>query len=170
MEYGRLRHIDAELNDGDICASLNKIVGPLLYIIYMGFIRRSASFPWEFGEMEERVITRRDCLRGTAGTALAAALEAGLPAKAKAEPKAKVVLIRHSEVLGRDGGVRAEIIQPMLDEAIKILLEKKEPLGAWKALFKSSDVVGSKSNVWYNLPTPGELEEMGSGINGLLPK
>ncbi len=105
------------------------------------------------------MITRRDFLRGTAGTALAAALEAGLPAKAKAEPKAKVILIRHSEVLGRDGRVRAEIIQPMLDEAIKVLLGKEEPLAAWKALFKSSDVVGIKSNVWYNLPTPAELEE-----------
>ena len=109
--------------------------------------------------MEERVITRRDFLKGTAGAALAAALQPGLPSEAKAEPGAKVVLIRHPEVLGRHGKVRAEIIQSMLDEAVRNLLGKKVTLAAWKTLFKSSDVVGIKSNVWYELPTPGELEE-----------
>jgi hypothetical protein len=46
----------------------------------------------------------------------------------------------------------------MLDEAVKNLLGTNEPMEAWRKLFKSSDVVGIKSNVWNRLPTPKELE------------
>jgi hypothetical protein len=108
--------------------------------------------------MEERVITRRDFLRGAAGTALTAAVGSAIPAAAKAEPKAKVVLIRHAEVLGRNDKLRAEIVQSMLDEAVKALLDEKAPLSAWRRLVKPLDIVGIKSNVWWELPTPKELE------------
>jgi hypothetical protein len=108
--------------------------------------------------MEEKVITRRDFLRGAAGTALAAAVGTAIPAAAKAEPKAKVVLIRHADVLGRHDKLQAEIVQSMLDEAIKALLDEKGPLSAWRKLVKRSDIVGIKSNVWWSLPTPKELE------------
>jgi hypothetical protein len=47
----------------------------------------------------------------------------------------------------------------MLDEAVKTLLSEKEPLAAWRKLFQSSDVVGIKSNEWYRMPTPRELED-----------
>jgi len=109
---------------------------------------------------EERVITRRDFLRKAAGTALAAALGSGLSGEAKGEQKAKVVLIRNAEVLARHDKVRTEVIQSMLDEAVKTLLGENEPLQAWRKLFKSSDVVGIKSNVWGYLRTPKELEEV----------
>ena len=46
----------------------------------------------------------------------------------------------------------------MLDEAVKNLLGTNGPMEAWKKLFKSSDVVGIKSNTWNRLPTPKELE------------
>jgi hypothetical protein len=108
--------------------------------------------------MKERVITRRDFLRGAAGTALAAAAGTAIPAAAKAEAKAKVVLIRHADVLGKQDKLQAEVIQSMLDEAVKALLDEKTPLSAWKKLVKRSDIVGIKSNVWWELPTPKELE------------
>ena len=108
--------------------------------------------------MEERVITRRDFLRGAAGTALAAALGSGIPSEARGEQKSRVVLIRNAEVLGRDDKVQGNILQAMLDEAVKNLLGTKEPREAWQKLFKSSDVVGIKSNEWERLPTPEELE------------
>jgi hypothetical protein len=108
--------------------------------------------------MKERVITRRDFLRGAAGTALAAAAGTAIPAAAKAEAKAKVVLIRHADVLGKQDKLQAEVIQSMLDEAVKALLDEKTPLSAWKKLVKRSDMVGIKSNVWWELPTPKELE------------
>lgn len=54
--------------------------------------------------------------------------------------------------------VQEEILQSMLDEAVKSLLGTDKPMGAWKKLFKSSDVVGIKSNEWQKLSTPKELE------------
>ena len=108
--------------------------------------------------MEERVITRRDFLRGAAGTALDAAMGGGTAEKAEAQPRAKVVLIRQAEVLGRHDKVQAEVVQSMLDEAVRTLLGESDILTAWKKLIQRSDVVGIKSNVWWNLPTPGELE------------
>ena len=97
-------------------------------------------------------------MRGAAGTALTAAVGSAIPAVAKAEPKAKVVLIRHAEVLGRNDKLQAEIVQSMLDEAVKALLDEKAPLSAWRRLVKPLDIVGIKSNVWWELPTPKELE------------
>jgi hypothetical protein len=108
--------------------------------------------------MKAKVITRRDFLRVTAGTAVAAALGSAVSRKARAELTAKVVLIRNAEVLGPQDKVQEEILQSMLDEAVKSLLGVKEPLEAWRKLFKSSDVVGIKSNEWQKLPTPKELE------------
>jgi len=108
--------------------------------------------------MREKTITRRDFLQVTAGTAMAATLAPGLLGEVRAEATAKVVLIRSAEVLGPQDKVQEEVLQSMLDEAVKSLLGVKEPLEAWQKLFKSSDVVGIKSNEWQKLPTPKELE------------
>jgi len=108
--------------------------------------------------MEERIITRRDFLRVAGGTAMAAALGSGILGEARAEATAKVVLIRNAEVLGPQYKVQGEILQSMLDEAVKTLLGANDPLEAWRKLIKSSDVVGVKSNEWGKLPTPKELE------------
>ena len=108
--------------------------------------------------MKEKIITRRDFLLVTAGTAMAATLGSGILREARAEQTAKVVLIRNAEVLGPQDKVQEEILQSMLDEAIKNLVGTDKPTEAWKKLFKNSDVVGIKSNVWARLPTPKELE------------
>jgi hypothetical protein len=107
---------------------------------------------------DNRFITRRDFLRGSAGATLATAWGVGIAGAAKAERKSRVVLIRDSQVLTKEGTVRAEVILSMLDEALKALLAENEPLPAWRKLFKKSDVVGIKSNAWGNMPTPRELE------------
>ncbi len=107
--------------------------------------------------MDERVITRRDFLRSTAGTAVAAALGSGVLREAQAESAAKVVLIRNAEVLEQPDKMQ-EILQSMLDEAVKTLLGTDSPLVAWRKLIKSSDVVGVKSNDWGKLPTPKPME------------
>ena len=108
--------------------------------------------------MEEKIITRRDFLRVAAGTAVAATLGAGIPGETRSEPTAKVVLIRSAGVLGDDDKIQPEILQSMLDEAVKSLLGTDKPVEAWQKLFKSSDIVGIKSNSWPKMPTPKELE------------
>jgi len=109
--------------------------------------------------MDGKSITRRDFLRVAAGSTVAAALGSGILGEARAEPAAKVILIRNIEAVGDQGKMRVEILQSMLDEAVKTLLGTNKPLEAWQKLFKSSDIVGIKSNAWYRLPTPKELEE-----------
>jgi hypothetical protein len=108
--------------------------------------------------MKEKTITRRDFLRVAAGTTIAATLGSGISGEGRTEPLARVVLIRNAEALGDEDKIKGEIVQMMLDEAVKTLLGTKEPLEAWKKLVKSSDVVGIKSNAWNRLPTPKELE------------
>ena len=108
--------------------------------------------------MDGKIITRRDFLRGAAGTAVAAALGPAILAEAQAQPTAKVVLIRNAEVLAQPDKMQG-ILESMLDDAVKTLLGTSDPLEAWRRLIKSSDVVGVKSNHWGRLPTPKPLEE-----------
>jgi hypothetical protein len=108
--------------------------------------------------MGEKTITRRDFLRVAAGTTIAATLGSGTSGEGRTEPLARVVLIRNAEALGEQDKINGEIVERMLDEAVKTLLGTNEPLEAWKKLVKSSDVVGIKSNAWNRLPTPNELE------------
>ncbi len=107
--------------------------------------------------MEEKIITRRDFLRGAAGTAVTAALGPGILGEAQAQPTAKVVLIRNADLLAQPDKMQG-ILQSMLDEGVKTLLGTGSPLEAWRKLIKSSDVVGVKSNHWGKLPTPKPLE------------
>ncbi len=107
---------------------------------------------------EERFVTRRDFMRGTAGAALAAALGAGLSAEAAAPKTARVVLIRDAGAVNDKGEIQGEVVQKMLDEAMTALLEEGDVGRAWAKLIKPADVVGIKSNSWYKLPTPPELE------------
>ncbi len=108
--------------------------------------------------MDEKIITRRDFLGVAAGTAIAATLGAGILGEVKAGPTSRVVLIRNAEVVGSDGQVQGEILQSMLDEAVRTLLGTRDSAEAWQTLIKSSDIVGIKSNSWNRLPTPKELE------------
>jgi len=108
--------------------------------------------------MKTQHLTRRDFLRLTAGTTVAASLGAGIARDARADTAAKVVLIRHAEAVGEQGKMNGEVLQAMLDEAVKTLLGTPEPVDAWRTLVKPSDVVGIKSNAWERLPTPKELE------------
>jgi hypothetical protein len=108
--------------------------------------------------MKEAIITRRDFLRVAAGTAMAATLGGVLIEEARSEATAKVVLIRHADVVGNDGRIRGEIVQSMLDEAVRTLLGTGDPSDGWRSLIKNTDIVGIKSNSWGKLPTPRELE------------
>ena len=108
--------------------------------------------------MNEKDMTRRDFLRVAAGTTAAVTFGSGVLGEAQAEQTAKVVLVRNAEVLKDKEKVQAEVLQSMLDEAVKRLLGANETMEAWKTLIKSSDIVGIKSNSWYRLPTPKELE------------
>lgn len=127
------------------------------------------------GKTKKEHITRRDFLRGTASAALAAAVglplascravaqqagQAEQPAQPPAQPekRARVVLVRDQAAVGEDGTINEEVVGRMLDEAVCALTEKDTPAEAWAQLVKPEDLVGIKTNVWANLPTPPEVE------------
>lgn len=106
--------------------------------------------------MSELVWTRRDLLKAGAGAAVAALAPAVL---AQEKPKrARVVLVRHQELLDAQGRLHENVLMEMLDQAVCALLGVKTPVEAWKRLVKPTDLVGVKSNVWNPLPTPKEME------------
>jgi len=102
----------------------------------------------------EKDITRRDFMKTTAGLALGAAV--GF--KPETQAKATVVLVRDKDVMDSDSNVNEMGIQQMLDNAVMALTGKNDPIRAFHKLVKPDDIVGIKSNVWFHMPTPPELE------------
>ena len=111
--------------------------------------------------MKKRTINRREFIRDGAAAVVAGTLALAFPGKqgAQAAPKTKVVLIRDKDVLDENGAVNASVLQRMLDESLKTLLDEKDAAAAWKRIIKPTDIVGIKTNVWRSLATPPELEE-----------
>ncbi len=115
----------------------------------------------------EKIITRRDFIRGTTYATLATAMGLNFDkpndseAKGRVEPvkRTKVVLIRDADAMDKRGRINAKVIQHMLDRAVTTLLGKESPVEAWRLLVSPSDIVGIKSNVWGPLPTPKEVEQ-----------
>lgn len=107
----------------------------------------------------QKMITRRDFLRGTAYGALTLTLGSSIGGESKGEEKVKVVLIRDQKVIDAQGHINQKIVQRMLDQGVSQLLGENDPVEAWKRLIKPNDIVGIKSNVWFPLPTPEELEQ-----------
>ncbi len=110
--------------------------------------------------MKHKVLTRRDFLKSSASVALAGTLFLNSPVElfAKSKNRTRVVLIRNKDVLDKLNHPREEVVRQMLDEAVTTLLDEKDTIKAWKRLIKPSDIVGIKTNVWYFLHTPRELE------------
>ena len=102
-----------------------------------------------------RIIERREFLKES--TLVAAGAAFGLPVE-RVE-KSRVVLIRHRDAVEAGSNFNAGIIQQMLDEAVMALLDRDDPVEAFKTLIKPGEIVGIKSNVWSYLPTPAELEQ-----------
>lgn len=122
--------------------------------------------------MKQKNVTRREFLK--TGT-LAAAASAVLISSPKniwslPEEKTRVILIRNKKVLDANNKVNTEVIQKMIDDAVKSLFETNNVQTAWKKIIKPTDVVGIKTNVWNYLHTPTELEQsvknriMGAGV------
>lgn len=101
-------------------------------------------------------LTRRDFLKGTTAAVLGASLAFGQD-KGTVK-KARVVLIRHRDVIDENAAVNPDILQGMLDEAVTKLLDENDPVQAFRKLVKPGETVGIKTNVWSYLPTPPELE------------
>ena len=111
--------------------------------------------------MKKKTISRRKFIRDGAAAFAAGSLALAWPGKlgAQAPAKTRVVLIRDKDAVDEKGVVRADVVQKMLDEALRTLLGEKETVAAWKKIIKADDIVGIKTNAWKALSTPAELEE-----------
>jgi hypothetical protein len=111
--------------------------------------------------MKKKTISRRTFIKNGAAALAAGSFVLAWPGKsgAQAPGKTRVMLIRDKDVLDESGAVKADVVQRMLDEALKTLLGEKDAAAAWKKIIRPNDVVGIKTNVWGNLATPPVLEE-----------
>ena len=112
-------------------------------------------------EEDTKVLTRRDFIR--AGSSLAAGSIVGLSLLGSSPPKkskkSPVVLIRDKNALDSQGLTDPVILEKMLDQVVTALFRTPDHVSAWKQLFKPTDIVGIKTNVWSYLPTPKSLEK-----------
>jgi len=120
--------------------------------------------------MSPKPITRRDFLKAAAAAPIAGAVVSSVeasgafsasargPAKAAAD-KVRVVLVRDPGPLGAGGAPPADVVQRMLDDAVRALLGETDIVKAWKSLIRPEDVVGIKTNAWRYIPTTAEVEQ-----------
>lgn len=111
---------------------------------------------------DKSTITRRDLLKGAAYTTLGIALGID-PARAiaeeeKAEPLARVVIVRSDGVTDKDGKVDGSRLEQMLDRGMRELSGKQKPEEAWKLYVRPDDSVGLKINQMMT-PTHQELTD-----------
>jgi hypothetical protein len=121
--------------------------------------------------MGKKIFTRRDFLKAASVVPLAGALAPSLQGlsgrgavhgpsvPAAASGKVRVILIRDKACLDANGAPNAAVVQKMLDDAVCALLDKNDPVAAWKTLIKPEDTVGIKSNAWKYIPTTAEVEQ-----------
>jgi len=109
--------------------------------------------------MKPKNLSRRDFLKA-GSLAATATLFMNYPKSlwGQSASKTRIVLIRDSNVLDKSGKVKPDVIQSMLDDAVKALFETDDASAAWKKIIMPSDVVGIKTNSWNYLRTPFELE------------
>ncbi|MDR1814357.1 MAG: DUF362 domain-containing protein [Tannerella sp.] len=110
-------------------------------------------------------ITRRELLKRTAMMAAGSAILLNRPemvwadTKASTADKSRVVLVRDELLYAHGDTPDAGITGLLLDEAVCRLTDKKTPAEAWASIIKPSDIVGIKTNVWQEFPTPPEVNE-----------
>lgn len=111
---------------------------------------------------EKDGLTRRDFFKGAGLAAVGSAV--GLPASAKevrtTQATSRVVLVRDEGAVSDDGVIDGTRIQSMMDQAMTSLFGMEDPAECWKLIIKPDDIVGLKTNVWPNLPTPPELVQV----------
>lgn len=107
---------------------------------------------------KQRLVTRRDFMRGTIGATLGASmLSLGWPKeKEKAVRSSLVTIIRDKNVMDDSMTVDPNILKKMLDEAVIQCTGKKNIKDAWLTLVKPEDTVGLVSTKHLN-PTHDEL-------------
>jgi|WetSurSiteA1Bulk_404760.scaffolds.fasta_scaffold02222_2 hypothetical protein len=108
-------------------------------------------------------LTRRKLLQDTAKLAIGGTFLMNLPLNAfgrSQNSKSRVVLVRNDALLNEAGGINEQVLSKMLDEGLLKLTQTGSAKEAWGKVIRPSDIVGIKTNVWQELRTPRELENI----------
>ena len=113
--------------------------------------------------MSDRVLTRRDFMRGTVGAMVGGSAVGADPlgpsTRAPRPPRsAEVVVVRDQKALGAGHDVDVTVLREMLSETIARLTGQSSARAGWQAMIKPADVVGLVPTDHLN-PTHGELVE-----------
>ncbi len=109
-------------------------------------------------ENRKKILTRRDFIRGTVSTTLAASVM-GVPwiqVDGNQSDSSLVTVVRNQNVMDHNLRINSGILQTMLDQTVKQVTGKTTVKAAWKSLFKPNDVVGLVPTPHLN-PTHNEL-------------
>jgi hypothetical protein len=113
--------------------------------------------------MKKNTISRRQLIKRSALAAIGSSLYFSSPLKlfsgSGKVSLTKVILARDKSVLENEQ-LNAAILEQMLDNALMELTGASDIDSAWKSILKPNDILGIKTNVWDNLPTPPELEQI----------
>ena len=113
--------------------------------------------------MTIKQLTRREALKRMGLAAAGTFILGHLPWKVRGQNKngkSRVVLIRDQHLLNDSGSLNKDVLTGMFDRAVTTLTGDQDVNGAWNKILQPGDVLGIKSNVWQNLPTPDELEQL----------
>lgn len=112
---------------------------------------------------ENRLVTRRDFMRGTVGAALGTSLM-GVEWVFGAEDRARsslVTVVRNEKVMDSGGTtIDTKILRQMLDQTIMKFTGEKSPKDAWMRIVKPEDTVGIVPSTYYFNPTHSELYDV----------
>jgi hypothetical protein len=110
----------------------------------------------------ESGMTRRDFIRLAAYAAVGTA--AGAEALAGEGPasgtRSRVVLVRDKNAVAAGGKIDADVVRRMMDRGVSELVGADDPVECWRQLVGTPKLVGIKTNVWANLPTPAAVEQV----------
>lgn len=92
---------------------------------------------------KSNALTRRDFVRGTVGTAVAASL-LGTPLETEAAPaiKSYVAVVRNQGALDPGNQVNEPVLREMLTQALNAVTGKSDAASAWRVLVRTGDIVG----------------------------
>ena len=81
--------------------------------------------------------------------------------------KSRVILAKDKRFVNVNGKADASIISSAIDSALTRITDSKNPLGAWRSLFKENDIVGIKLNCLAGRMFSPHTEIVEAIINGI---
>ena len=112
-------------------------------------------------QKKQGILTRRDFIRGTAGTALGVSLMGPkwLHSSEKNAGSSLVIIVRDQNVMDDNRNINTGILKKMLDQTIITLTGKKNMKDAWLSLLSLEDTIGLVPTPHLN-PTHTEVIEV----------